>query len=157
MKELRSQLEPERADAIDSVLGNQQRESFAWMRSLDEQLTRTNFLTNGGAAIAVLTFIGTGHASAAMFGSLAVFAVGVVATGVELRALLAFSAALQADAHRRRNGFMNDDLRVEQLMVPIDLGKGSRRTNQVAGWVAQLAFVVGVAYSAYVLLCLPIA
>jgi hypothetical protein len=153
MQEVRAQLDPARVAALDEVLAAQSRESLEWLRDIDSQLTRNNFITNGGAAVAVLAFIGTGHAPTEMLWPLGFFTAGVLATGIELRALAVDVAALHSDASRRRRGFANGELKVLDLLVPPNLAKWPKRINRWASITAQLSFAIGVVVAVVLFIC----
>ncbi len=144
MDETRSELEIPRVEALDAVIANHSRESLEWIAKLDERVTRTNFLTNGAAAVATLAYIGSGGSTTVANMPLILFTFGTICTGFELRALLKFYAILHKDVGRRRNGWLNDELRVRDIITPKGLGDGWSQLNHLIGWASQLAFVSGV-------------
>ena len=153
MNERRSQLAPPAASDLDELLATHARESLEWVKDLDSQLTRLNYLTNGGAALAILAFLGTDRAPQHMAWPLLVFTLGVIVTGIEIRALLKYFSTLHSDASQKRRGFINDELTVAQIATPTNKGDTSNCINHWAGIVAQSLFVVGVMLATLIFLC----
>lgn len=60
MQEKYNELEAERAQRIADTLKGQQREAFGNLSEYDRRITTHNFVTNGGGAVACLTYLGTG-------------------------------------------------------------------------------------------------
>ncbi len=143
MSEKFDELEQERAISLAETLRGQGREGAAAVAELDKRLTNTNFLTNGGGAVAMLTFMGSGAAVPLAEVALVLFTFGVVATGIELRALLKYWAELTKDANRRHRGFLDNELTVKECLVPKNIGKAYENINHFAGLASQLLFVAG--------------
>lgn len=144
MTERYSQLPKEKAERLLDLLGSQSREAFEAVADLDNRLTNTNFLTNGGGAVAALAFLGEHPDAGALKISLCLFAIGVVATGLELRSLMKYWGELCSDANRRRRGFANESLTVEEVaVVPAELGNRHKFINHWAGVVSQWTFALG--------------
>lgn len=145
MKETYKQLDSATAKNISAELRQQSDEVLSFISELDKRLTNTNFLTNGGGAVSVLTFIGTGISSSPLSNyALMCFVLGIIATGIELRALLIFWGKLHKDSSRRLNGWLNNELSVEECHIPKNLASIYTTINDVAGWASQLFFILGV-------------
>ena len=65
------------------------------------RLTQHNFITNAGGAVAILGFLGTESAGSWAIIPLLIFALGIISSTVEIRALLAtYSVASKARSFR---------------------------------------------------------
>lgn len=144
MQEKYDELNPERAQRIADTLKGQQREGFEAVSEYDKRITTHNFVTNGGGAVACLTYLGTGTDSTHIEVALVIFTIGVIAVGIELRAMLTIWSALTSDAGRRHRGFLTNLLTVADASKSAPNNQCARYTNHVAGWVSQLMFIVGV-------------
>ena len=144
MQEKHDELEPERAKRIADTLKGQQREAFGNVFEFDKRITTHNFVTNGGGAVACLTYLGSGTDSAHIKIALVIFTIGVIAVGLELRAMLASWSALTGDAGRRHRGFLANKMTVAEASKSMPDNKRATNVNHVAGWVSQIGFVVGV-------------
>ena len=144
MSEKIEELPEETAPHLAEVLQNQQREGVSHLADVDKRVTNTNFLTNGGGAIATLAFLGTGADLSNAKVALMLFTAGVVATGVELRSHLKYWGVLSDDASRRHRGFLNNELTVKECLVPPEIGKTYQTINHYAGWLSQICFIAGV-------------
>lgn len=122
----------------------QQEESLSAIKELDKRLTNTNFLTNGGGAVATLAFLETGADSQWVQCALILFIFGVVSTGIELRAMLNFYDELARETRRKHSGFLNNELSVEECLVALDVGKCYGAINHYAGLISQICFIAGV-------------
>lgn len=144
MNERYSQLPAEKAERLLELLGTQSRESYEAVAELDKRLTNTNLLTNGGGAIATLAFLGENPDIWAMKLALCLFTVGVIATGIEIRALMKYWGALCTDANRRRLGFADETLTVKEVgSVPKNVGEPHKFINHWTGVASQSLFVLG--------------
>lgn len=150
MNERHSELPPETADRLSDVLLKKGRETLEISLDLDKRLTNTNFLTNGGGAVAVLTYLATNPSIPALKVSLVLFTIGVIATGIELRALLKFFGELHNDASKRLRGFLNDTMTAREAgLGGENVGWIHKKVNHYAGWASQLCFIGGVLVGAY--------
>ena len=144
MDERREQLTPDTADAIAQELSEQCRETFQKVVETDWRLTQHNFLVNAGGSAAVLAFLGSGARPTYAGWALVLFLVGVVASGIEVRALVDVYAALHNDAIRRRSGFMSNELAVRDSVPKPGLAGKAATINHWSGVVSQFAFILGV-------------
>ena len=143
MLTFRRDLPPDVGHAADHELTSQVDQSFERVIALDNRLTQHNFLVNAGGAVAVLAFLGArGDASFALW-PLGAFIVGVVASGIELRALLIWSRRLHKDAIDRRARFSQNELELSAAVPPPDLAEGWSRLNHWAGLCSQALFAIG--------------
>jgi hypothetical protein len=112
---------------------------------LDWRLTQHNFLVNAGGAASTLAYMGATQSSVDFVWPLTIFLVGVVASGIEQRALLRVFGNLHNDAIRRRSGFATDELTVR--MACPDKGAGGKAVylNHACGWISQIFFAIGIA------------
>lgn len=140
-------------DTADSLVQFVQQENIVlhdriW--ELDKRLTNTNFLTNGGGAIAILAFIGENSTSLVIKIALILFTLGVIATGIELRALLVYVAQIAKDNRRRTNSFNQNLITASELgTIPDDIGKLAKLINHNSGLASQIFFVAGVTTGAF--------
>lgn len=144
MQEKYDELEPVAAQRIADTLKGQQREAFGNLAEYDKRITTHNFVTNGGGAVACLTYLGTGADAPHIKVALVLFTLGVIAVGIELRAMLSSWASLTSDAGRRHRGFLTNQITVAEASKSAPDNERARNINHVAGWVSQIAFVVGV-------------
>lgn len=144
MQEKIDELDAETAKELLRVLSNQVQQSLEQITQLDARLTSANLLTNGGAAVAMLAFLGTREANIPMIVAIGLFAAGVIFAMLQMSALLRFFGALSTDAMRRRGGFVNGELSVQECLVPPGIAGFDRRANSLAGVASQLSFALGV-------------
>ena len=144
MAQYRKDMEEETANAIAGELHSQTKQTFEKIVETDWRLTQHNALVNAGGSAAVLAYLGTSSSSKVAVWSLACFLVGVVASGAEIRALLAIYSGLHKDALNRLNGFMKNELPAENAVPKPDVVKVPVKINYWAGRVAQISFVLGV-------------
>lgn len=145
MSERYKDLPPDTGNKLVDLIKDQGRESLEFVTDLDRKLTNTNLLTNGGGAVATLAFIGQQPEGFLLKISLLCFAVGVVLTGFEIRAMMRYFGDLGFDASRRLRGFLTNDLTVADVAtVSKSVGKWPRRVNHWAGVLSQGLFLVGV-------------
>jgi hypothetical protein len=141
--ELQRDLPPETAAAIVDEISTQARQTFDKVVETDWRLTHHNFLVNAGGAVAVLAYLGSSPTPLFAVWPLCCFLVGVAASGIEIRALLRVFSLLHLDALRRRAGFVDNKLRVNELS-PANVGGLASPINHWCGWLAQISFVLGV-------------
>ena len=153
MQEKYDELGPERAQRIADTLKAQQREAYGNLSEYDKRITTHNFVTNGGGAVACLTYLGTGADLAHIKFALVLFTIGVIAVGVELRAMYSGWVALTSDAGRRHRGFLTSELTVADVSKPAPDNKRARNVNHVAGWVSQVGFIAGIIVGGIGLIC----
>jgi hypothetical protein len=153
VEEYHKDLGAERVELMMDGLSAQVSRAFDQLVETDKRLTQHNFLVNAGGSAAVLGYMGTQSASSFLVLPLICFLVGVIFSGLEIRALLKFYSLLHVDALRQRSGFSENQLRVRELMVPPHLGKWTVRMNHSCGWISQLCFVFGVAIGLLVYFC----
>lgn len=152
----RKDMEQETAIAISNELHSQTKQTFDKIVESDWRLTQHNFLVNAGGSAAVLAYLGTSTSSKFAVWSLLFFLVGVIASGIEIRALLAVYNGLHNDALNRLNGFMKNDLPIERTVPIADITKIPSRINHWSGWVSQISFILGVVVGVILFLwCTP--
>lgn len=144
MQKYYSKLPPEIAKDLSGFLHAQVKETFEFVAELDKRLTNTNFLTNGGGAVATLAFLGQHPDICALKISLCLFTIGVIATGIEIRYLMKYWGEMCAHLNRRHCDFMDDKLSVEEVMfIPKNIGELHKTINHWAGVVSQWCFILG--------------
>jgi len=144
MNEKASELDPDLRQKIDEALMKERDRAFDEIFKLDSNLTNNNFLVNAGGAVATLAFMGAKtDAAAAAVWPLLFFTVGLIATGLEIRALLYYFSERHNDAVTRGQGFASNKLTVRECLPTIETGKFYSRMNHWCGWVSQGCFVVG--------------
>ncbi|MCJ7508092.1 MAG: hypothetical protein MUO85_05090 [candidate division Zixibacteria bacterium] len=150
MNEKASELDPETRERIQSTLIAQRDQAFDKLIEMDSKFTQYNFLVNAGGAVATLAFIGSEKGTYLAMLPLICFVIGLVATGVQIRALLSFFSILREDASRRSLGFATGKLSVRESLPSQDIGKWTGKLNRWGGWVSQGAFIVGVIVGAII-------
>lgn len=145
MDEHRRDLDPNVAAAIVEELSAQARQCFDKIIETDWRLTQHNFLVNAGGAGAVLAYLGSTPTPKFAIWSLLLFLFGVIASGIEIRALLSVYSALHKDALRRRAGFVGNELRVKESVPARDVSGCASHVNHLSGVVSQVSFVLGAA------------
>ncbi len=153
MAQYRKDMEEETANAVAGELHSQTKQTFEKIVETDWRLTQHNFLVNAGGAGAVLAYLGTSSSSKFAVWSLLCFLVGVIASGAEIRALLAIYSGLHKDASNRLNGFMSNQLSVEEAVPKQGVVKLPGKINHWTGWAAQISFVLGVIVGLVLFLC----
>lgn len=144
----------ETAKHLSDILLMKGREALDISLELDKRLTNTNFLTNGGGAVATLTFLTTNSSIPSLKIALVLFTLGVVATGIELRALLKFFHTVHEDAIRRHCEFIGNSMTAREAGLGDEgVGRVYKQVNSFAGYFSQLCFISGVLVGAYALLC----
>lgn len=129
--------------ALDDELKGECSEAFQKLIETHSRITQHNFLTNAGGAAAVLAYLSTNPTPTFAFISLFIFTAGTIASGIEIKSLGNIYAAIHLDALRRRRGFNNNSLKLEDCVPPADLAKRDGTINRYAGNFSQLCFAVG--------------
>lgn len=151
MNKKASELDLKIREKLGSTLIAQRDDAFERFIEANEKLTQYNFLVNAGGAIATLAFIGSEKGTYLAMGPLMCFVIGLVATGVQRRFLFNFFGILYNDVIRRLRGFLSDELTWQETRPPQDLGKWIGKLERWSGWIAQVAFVVGVLLGAFII------
>lgn len=144
MEETRSQLEPEVALSISDELSRQTQQTFDKVVETDWRLTQHNFLVKAGGAAAILAFWSSNPSSSFAVWPLIMFVLGVIASGLEIRALLQVYGNFHKDALRRRYGFITGKLKVKETVPSPDVESIASKINHWSGVASQVVFVVGV-------------
>ena len=145
MQGMRSGLNPNLQAKADAELTSQINRAFDELVDTGRKLSQHSFLVNSGGAVAVLAFIGANPKASFAWWPLACFLLGVVASGLELRFLVHFFAALHADAVQRRRDFTTDQLPLDKAVPPSDVGSCYSKAYGWSGGIAQVAFPLGIA------------
>lgn len=138
-----SELDKGTAEELSSILAGQVNTSFSALVETDKWLTQHNFLVNAGGAAAVLSYLASNPPPTFAIVPLSIFALGVIASGIEIRFLMKIHGELHKDAIRRRTGFVSDKLSVIQaadVQAPTNVTKN---VNHYSGLVSQISFIVG--------------
>ena len=130
------------AAAISDTLSEQARHAFDKVVETDKWMTQHNFLANTGGAIAVMGYLGTSHTPYFAIFPLVMFLVGIVASGIEIRALLKIYGRLHKDALRRREGFVSEKLSVGEAAT-VEVEGFWTKVNDWCGITSQVTFVLG--------------
>lgn len=149
----RKDLDEQLANALTTELHIQTERAFEKVIETNWRLTQHNFLINAGGAAAVLAYLGTSHGAKFAVWPLLLFLVGVIASGAEVRALVAIYSELHKDALNRLSGFMNNLLPADKAVPSEDVAKVPGTIKRWGGWIAQLSFVLGVIVGLYQYLC----
>lgn len=145
------ELDPQISEGLSQYVVDEGAKMLERLTELDTRLTNTNFLTNGGGAVAILTFMGSNSDPIPILVkiSLLLFALGVIATGIEVRALLIYFGKVAKSNSERNRSFNQGLITVKELgTVPDNVGAISKYVNHYAGWLSQILFCLGVALSA---------
>ena len=153
MPQLRKDMQDETANTIAGELHSETKEIFSKVVETDWRFTQHNFLVNAGGAVAVLAYLGTSSSSKFAIWPLLCFLVGVVASGIEIRMLLASYRILYIDALNRLNGFMKSELPAEQTAPSASVARVQGTINKISGWIAQVSFLLGVAVGLFLYFC----
>lgn len=144
MQEKYEDLKPEGAQEIADTLLAQERRSFETLTEWDRRITNVNFVTNGAGAIACLAYLDAATGPPHMKLSLLLFTLGVVATGIELRAMYQSWAVIMSETSRRYRGFVNNELTVAEAAPVQADNRTATAIGYCAGWAFQLCFIAGV-------------
>ena len=153
MPDYRKDLDEDLVKALDAELHAQTKQTFDKVVETDWRLTQHNFLINAGGAAAVLAYLGSSSDSKFAIWSLLIFVVGVIASGVEIRALLQVYGGLHKDALRRLNGFMHNTLSTDEITPKEGIAPIASKMNHWSGIVSQGSFVLGVAVGLVLYFC----
>lgn len=153
MPDYRKDLDEYFVKALNAELHAQTKQTFDKVVETDWRLTQHNFLMNAGGAAAVLAYLGSSSDSKFTIWSLLIFVIGVIASGVEIRALLRVYGSLHKDALRRLNGFMDNTLSTEKITPKEGIVPIYSRVNHLSGIVSQGSFVLGVAVGLVLYFC----
>ena len=153
MAQFRKDMDAETANAVVGELHSQRKQTFEKIVETDWRLTKHNFLVNAGGSTAALAYLGTSSSSKFAIWSLVCFLVGVIASGAEIRALLAIYSGLRKDAWERLDGFMNNKITAENAVPDQNVVKVPSKINHWAGWVSQISFVLGVVVGLFLFFC----
>jgi hypothetical protein len=150
LDKLKNELPPDFAADLSEFVVKYGNSMVERLSELDRRLTNTNFVTNGGGAVAVLALMGQKPVSLPVQIALLLFAAGVIATGVEVRALLIHFGAIASDNHNRNQLFNRNQISARELgTISPKVGRISKWANHVAGWLSQLLFATGVMTAAF--------
>jgi hypothetical protein len=138
--ECNDQLQSALDDALDAQVNRAFDESIEYGRKLSQQV----FLVNAGGAAAVLAYLGSTGGSGYAYWPLLCFLVGLVCGGVELRCLANFFFALHLDAMERRRKWVEDEIKVSEVVPTSSIARWDRRIGTECGRIAQAAFPIGV-------------
>lgn len=138
----------EKAKQVDLDFKNRIEESWKSAVTIDDRLSKSNFVTNGAGALATLAFIGSGRDQSLVIWSLTLFTIGVIAHVIELRAYKATYWAIHKDSVDRFRSWLNNDL-YEQDIYPKGIAKLSSIISKTSSYVSQGAFVLGVLIGGY--------
>jgi hypothetical protein len=153
-EKLASQVSPELNMRVAETIREENSKMLDRLSDLDRRLTNTNFLTNGGGAVAILAFLSNHSPSLGLKLALLFFAIGVIATGVENRALLSFFGAVSKDNSRRNKEYWDDKLSLRGFAeIPPNVGRHAKWINHHAGVASQVLFAAGVISGAIAFLC----
>lgn len=143
MNKKASELNPDFREKIEDALMKERDQAFEEIFKLDANLTNNNFLVNAGDAAATLAFIGAKTGTAVAVWPLMFSTIGLIATGLEIRALLYYFGECHGDAVRRREEFASDKITVRECLPTNNTGKFYSRMNHWSGWVSQGSFIIG--------------
>lgn len=144
MASFRKDLDAELAQALTSELHGQSKQTFDKTVETHWHLTQHNFLVNAGGAAAVLAYLGSSLGNKFAIWPLLCFLAGIVASGLEVRALLSIYGALHKDALTRLRGFMNNSTPAEEAVPKQGIANCATAVNYWSGVVSQSSFVLGV-------------
>ena len=149
-----SQLPKELNDRVIATIQEENAKMLDRISALDERLTNGNFLANGAGAIAVLSYYSSNSNTPALNWALLCFCVGVIATGIERRAILNYFGYVSRDNARRNSEYWDDNISLREFSeIPVKVGQTAKIVNHIAGWLSQLMFIVGVVLGAVTFLC----
>jgi hypothetical protein len=138
-----SQLHPKSRAYLMQELYGVETQAVTSMADLSKRLTNTNFATNGGGAVATLAFLESGADILLVKIALVCFAVGVISTGIQLRASMNFWADVTGRVSTRLRGFLKNDLTALEACA-IDADMSGSQIEDISGKASQVLFVVGV-------------
>lgn len=153
MPDYRQDLDKDLAKALDVELHAQTKQTFDKVVETDWRLTQHNFLINAGGAAAVLAYLGSSSASKFAIWPLLIFVAGVIASGIEIRALLRVHETLHKDALHRLNGFIYNKLSTDEIAPKEGIAPIPSKVNHWSGIVSQASFVLGVAVGMALYFC----
>lgn len=153
MSDYRKDLDDELVKAIDAELHAQTKQTFDKIVETDWRLIQHNFLINAGGAAAVLAYLSSSSGSKFAIWSLLTFVVGVIASGIEIRALLRVYSRMHEDALRRLNGFMHNTLSTNEITPREGIAPIASKVNRWSGIVSQSSFVLGVTVGLVLYFC----
>ena len=130
----------QQAEAITEELRKQS--EFAFNKQIEATfgLSKFNVATNAGGAVALLTYIGTGNSVSGSSIPLVLFVLGLVASGIEMRAVQFLYSDIRAEFSKKLLGFTEGASPAQFQVLPNPV---SGKWQKWASWISQALFVSG--------------
>jgi VIT1/CCC1 family predicted Fe2+/Mn2+ transporter len=149
MKEKYNELDQGIAEQIAGSLSEFRGEMRRLLEDADQKLANFVFLSNGGGAVAVLSYLAafatkSGQAHWSVFATLAAFCTGLILSGLARYLQLRNVSALHKDANRKHHQFRMNEISVAEASPGY---KTPRIWNQLHGYSENsslLCFIIGV-------------
>jgi len=134
-------------------------ESHSWLRDKviesNWRLTQQTFLSNAGGAAAVLGYMGSAEPGSWAIFPLVFFALGIVTSAIEVRALLHTYALLHNSTTQVLDRILGRDFSLKDTKLNTKKSKFAGNINLYAGMASQVFFVLGVGVGGYFYACAP--
>ena len=135
---------PENQDLIREEALRQQSDLQDKVIECNWRLTQHNFLANAGGAVAILGFMGSDKSGTWAIYSLLFFALGIICSAIEVRALLEIFGDLHKAVTESIDRISGKVFSVEEALIRKDAGRLPGRINMMASYISQACFIIGV-------------
>lgn len=137
-------LPEENQELIRSEVLRQMNELTEKVTETNWKLTQHNFISNAGGAIAILGFLGTDNAGSWAIYPLLIFAIGLVSSTIEVRALHEVYSELHKAVSANFANISGRDFTAQDAMPEKGTGKLPGTVNKYASYISQACFILGV-------------
>lgn len=133
------------------LLQNQAHKTLEKYLDLDERLSRLNLQTNGAAAIAILAFVGSGLAPGKIHYPLAIFVLGVIASGFQVRSQMNHYLSFLNRLSKQRKKIREHQFQIGDVDAKAKGEMLYDHAHRAMGWLSQFCFISGVVVSSWVI------
>ncbi|PLW83238.1 hypothetical protein CWI75_07465 [Kineobactrum sediminis] len=147
------QLPSENQEAIREHALETQRELQVKFIESSWRLTQHNFISNAGGAVAVLGYMGASNAGGWAVYPLLLFALGIISSTVEVRALLSTYACLYEATSDVLERILGRSFGLNDTKLDTKGSNVAGNVNKYASYLSQTSFIVGVLVGGYFYVC----
>lgn len=148
-------LPPENQEAIREHILESQLELQNKFIESSWRLTQHNFISNAGGAVAILGYLGTSDAGSWAVYPLLLFALGIISSTVEMRALVLIYANLHQATTDVLDRILGNGFRLNDTKLNTKASSVAGSVGKFASYLSQFCFFVGVMVGGYWYVCTP--
>ncbi len=119
------------------------------------RLTQHNFISNAGGAVAILGYLGTDDPGSWAVYPLLLFALGIISSTVELRALVSIYSNLFHATSDVLNRIQDKDFSLKDTRLNTKASSAAGNVCKYASYISQLSFLLGVIVGGFWYVCTP--